>query len=347
MSNEYSAVAAKLHAMHSKFLTEKDYDELLQKKSVAEVCAYLKNTEGYRDVLSDTDEREIHRGVMEILLEQDIMEEYIRLYHFVDRDKRRLLNFWFMQRECEFLKREISYIYTQEQHVRDESSQGRFDAFFETHTNINREIMQNARSLSDCVKACENTPYALPLKRAESVGADYFSLSVMLDIYLYSLIWREGHKRLKNEQIKLFETLIGSNIDMMNLMWIYRGKKYYDFSNEMIFTYIFPIKHRISEDTMRQLVNSETAAQFVERARSMTVYGDLFEDLENGRFPEGNYRVLYSEISKRIFANNSRSFAAVFAYLNLKEIEIENITTITEGIRYGLDTDVMRAHVRL
>ena len=37
----------------------------------------------------------------------------------------------------------------------------------------------------------------------------------------------------------------------------------------------------------------------------------------------------------------------MFAYLNLKEAEIGNITTITEGVRYGLNTEAIRAHVRL
>ncbi|MBQ3472427.1 MAG: V-type ATPase subunit, partial [Clostridia bacterium] len=126
MGNEYSAIAAKLRAMHARFLTEKDYEALLAGKSVNDICAYLKNTDGYSDVLENVNEREIHRGVMELLLEQDIMEEYVRLYNFADRPLRRLLNFWFIQREGEFIKRELRHIYTKEARTRDEVSQGRF-----------------------------------------------------------------------------------------------------------------------------------------------------------------------------------------------------------------------------
>ena len=53
MSAEYSAVAAKLKAMHSRFLTKHDYEELLSKKSVSDICFYLKSTPGYSDVLSE------------------------------------------------------------------------------------------------------------------------------------------------------------------------------------------------------------------------------------------------------------------------------------------------------
>ena len=51
MSVEYSAIAAKLKAMYSKFLTRDDYEQLLERKSVNDICSYLKSTPGYGEVL--------------------------------------------------------------------------------------------------------------------------------------------------------------------------------------------------------------------------------------------------------------------------------------------------------
>ena len=70
MSVEYSAIAAKLKAMYSKFLTRDDYEQLLERKSVNDICSYLKSTPGYGEVLEQVNERDIHRGQMEILLER-------------------------------------------------------------------------------------------------------------------------------------------------------------------------------------------------------------------------------------------------------------------------------------
>ena len=144
MSVEYSAIAAKLKAMYSKFLTRDDYEQLLERKSVNDICSYLKSTPGYGEVLEQVNERDIHRGQMEILLEQEMVDEYVRLYNFMDNSKRTVMEFWFMRREIAFLKREIRYIYTHEERSNDEVNQSKFDAFFETHTKINREIMHNA-----------------------------------------------------------------------------------------------------------------------------------------------------------------------------------------------------------
>jgi V/A-type H+-transporting ATPase subunit C len=345
MSVEYSAIAAKLKAMYSRFLTREDYEELLTRKSVNDICAYLKSTEGYRDVLADVNERNIHRGTMEIMLEQEIMDEYVRLYNFMDHANREVLAFWFRERETEFLKREIRYIYTHEERSSDEINQGRFDAFFETHTKINREVMRNAKSLADCIEACKDTPYAEPLQRAENIDADFFSMGMMLDSYFYSSMWHSINRNRDREQCDLSKRLIGTKIDMLNLMWIYRGKKYFDFKNEIIFTYLLPIRYRLSEDVLKQLVNTDGAERFVEAVETLTPYGRLFEDCDKEKFPEENYRYIYNKLSKSIFVNHSQSMVAVYAYLNLKEVELNNITTITEGIRYNLNSEYIREHI--
>lgn len=345
MGVEYSAVAAKLKAMYSKFLTHDDYEEMLTKKSVNDVCSYLKSTEGYRDVLADVNEQNIHRGTMEIMLDQEIIDEYIRLYNFMDHSHRNLMSFWFVNREVEFLKREIRHIYTHEERSSDETDMGKFNAFFETHTKIDREVMRNAKSLSDCIAACRNTPYAEPLKRAENIEADFFSMGMMLDSYYYVSMWRSTSKTLKGEQAKLFKKLIGSKLDMLNLMCIYRGKKYFDFKNEIIFTYLLPVRYRLTEEILKRLVNAEHTEKFIETVNSLTPYGALFENCENERFPEENFRYIYNKLAKSIFVNHSETMVAIYAYLELKEAEINNITTITEGIRYNLNSDSIREHI--
>lgn len=345
MSVEYSAVAAKLKAMYSNILKDSDYEELLNKKSVNDVCAYLKSTEGYGEVLADVSEREIHRGQMEILLEQELVNEYVRLYNFVDHKKRSLLEFWFIRYEVEFLKREISHIYTHEERSSDEVNQNKFDAFFETHTKINGEVMRGARSLADCIDACKDTPYSALLQRAENLGADFFSISMMLDSYYYLAIWKAIGRNLDANQAELFRKLIGTKIDMLNLMWIYRGKKYFDFPNEIIFTYLLPVRYRLTEDAVKRLVGADGTERFVELVNSVTPYGSLFDRCSDGRFPEENYRYIYNKLSKSIFVNHSESMVAIYAYMNLKEVELNNIVAITEGIRYGLNTEAILGHI--
>lgn len=344
MEVQYSAIAAKLKAMSANFMTDEDFEQLLSKNSVNDICAYLKSTKGYADRLTGVDEHNVHRGEIEILLEQDLVDDYVRLYNFMDNSKRELLKFWFMRYELEFLKREIRHIYTHETVSDDEVARGRFDAFFETHTKINRDVMHNAASLADCIEACKDTPYMQALQRAENLGADFFSLGMMLDGMYYAGVWRTINLKFEKSQRELMRLHIGTKIDLHNMMWIYRGKKYFDFANEIIFTYLLPARYRLSEDAIKKMVMADGSEDMVREARE-TAYGALFDKTEEGTFVEENYNRAMYRMDKRIFVNNTDSMAAVYAYLALKEIEQKKIITIIEGIRYNQNPEFIKKHI--
>ncbi len=346
MNAQYSAIAAKLRAMHARFLTDGDFEELLSKKSVNDICSYLKSTAGYSDCLAGVDERNVHRGEIEILLENNLVDEYVRLYNFIDNSKREIMRFWFMRHELEFLKREIRHIYTHETVSDDAVDKSRFDAFFRTHTKINRDIMRSATSLADCIEACRETPYADALRRAENAEADFFSSGMLIDRLYYAGVWKTINLRLDKSQRELIRLHFGTKIDLHNIMWIYRGKKYFNFSNELIFTYLLPVRYKLSEDATRNMVLCDTPEKMVEEARK-TVYGVLFDGLEDGTFIEENYNRITYKVVKYVFSNHTDSMAAVYAYLALKEIEIDKITTIIEGIRYSQNPDSIREHIKM
>ena len=67
-----NVVLAKARAKYGKRLKEKDYRNLLDCKSVAEVAAYLKANTDYHDVLTGINEYDIHRGQLEVLIKQKL-----------------------------------------------------------------------------------------------------------------------------------------------------------------------------------------------------------------------------------------------------------------------------------
>lgn len=346
MSAEYSAISAKLKAMHSKFLTKDDYEQLMTKTSIGEVCAYLKSLPAYSEVLSGVNEKAIHRGEMELLVSSEIIDEYLRLYEFLDSSKREILKFWFMRREILFLTRELRHIFTHETTSVDGIGKNSLDAFLETHTKIDRELMLNASSLADCIEACKDTPYAVPLKRAQSLGSDFFSVVMILELFYYTSIWHTVNRRLEKNQADLFKKSLGTKIDALNILWIYRGKKYYNFDDEIIFTYLIPIRYRLTEDMIKEMVRAEKIEAFID-AVSKTKYSMLFDGIDDGIFPEENYNSLIYDTNKKIFFNHPKSLIAVYTYLDLRETELNNIKTVVEGIRYKKSPDAIRPHIHV
>ena len=78
------ALIGKARSIYGKRMTHYDYEELMKKTSVSEVCEYLKINTHYTDTLAAYNEATIHRGQLEVLIERDTFETYIRLKSFND-----------------------------------------------------------------------------------------------------------------------------------------------------------------------------------------------------------------------------------------------------------------------
>ncbi len=62
------AIATKARAMYGARVTAADCEELVKKRSVGEVAAYLRDNTHYREVLTQVDPSAIHRGQLENFL---------------------------------------------------------------------------------------------------------------------------------------------------------------------------------------------------------------------------------------------------------------------------------------
>lgn len=341
MSRDYSAVSAKLKAMYGMRLTKEDFELLLQKKSVPEICSELKKTEAYGEAFAGADETLLHRGETERLLENCFYTEYRRLYSFVDAKKRNVLKLWLMRRETDVLSEALRRI------SNGESAEGiKVSDFFTNHTRIDTGALFNAKSLTDAAEACRNTEYYDILTRAQDAGSEFFSLAMTLDRNYFVKMKKIGDKDLSGEERKIFADMYNASAQMLNVMWIYRGKKYFDFDAEMIYTYLLPMSGRAAEERIEAMVRAKDSRAVVEIA-AKTPLGVLFSGLDDGIFPEEMYRYELSRISGRVLREHPDTMAAVFAYLNLKDAEIETITMIIEAVRYGHNPDATRKHIMI
>lgn len=339
-----SAVAAKVRAMYGKCLTNADFDNLLSSTGMGGICGYLKE-HSYSDVLADVSENDVHRGMLEFRIICKLESEYNRLYKFVDAHQQVILDYWFMRREVNYLKHNIRNLFNRESELAHMPDPEEFSAFFQNHTSLDTQMCRNADSIEDFIAACKGTIYERFLKRAAAVSSDYFSIAMGLDALYYDAYWHECSKLRAHERTAL-ERLIGSEIDMLNIIWIYRGKKYFKFSDEMIYTYLLPVNYRLTENTIKQLVSAKTVEEMVAAAGN-TGYKRLFRRLSDGFYIEENLRRDMYKLAKSVFRTSPDTVAGLVAYLDLKEFEILNIVRVIEGIRYGLNKEALKKHIRL
>lgn len=343
MRTKYCAVSAKLKAMHGLHLSESDYNALLTKKTVPEVCAYLKSSTGYSQVLKNVDDRTIHRLDLERYLKNVLKKEYIRMYNFVGQNERKILYMWFMRSEVEFLKQAVHCIFNGADND-IEMLPYTVGKFFRAHTKIDVDAVGKIKVFDELIDVCKNTVYYEVLKRSSSIDADAFAITMRLDSFYYRRLWKAKDAYLDKQERQIFEDYIGSDIDALNVLWIYRSHKYFSVDNEMIYTYLIPVRHRLRENQIKAMVESGSTEEFFDIV-GQTPYKALFEGIDKGFFVEKCYRKMIYKIAKRIYKNYPMSMSAVFVYFRLKEVEIDNLQTIIEGIRYSFNADAILEHI--
>ncbi|MFC1714805.1 V-type ATPase subunit [Candidatus Poribacteria bacterium] len=208
-----------------------------------------------------------------------------------------------------------------------------------------------ADDLESCVALMKRTPFSRPLEigyqQYESEGR-LFPLELALDLDYYERLW-EALDALGPLDKHNAVRLMGIQYDITNLTWIFRFKKYYDFSPEQIFQYIIPHGWKIHGNIFREVATSEDVVAAV-MALQVSPYDDLLRSVSrvDDSFILGVelylLRYLYRE-SREIFMRFPLQAAQLIAFFICKEMEIKDIITVLTGKHLGLPQERIRSYM--
>ncbi len=328
----YSGINTKVKAMTPKLINQDDLQKIAGLETVADFIAYLKKHPGYTDLFQKYDEREIHRGEAERIFINGLYLDYTNIYRFANDEQRQDLELIFFRYEVNVLKACIRLIHNKES-AYDLSL---FHPFFTKHSQINVDTLSSSHSMDEYIQNLKSTEYYSILTRlSNKVGLTSFDYEMALDVYYFTKSWRLKDKNLKGNNKKAFTLRMGTEIDLLNIMWIYRSKKMYDMGTSDIFTYLIPVNYKLSISQLSRLVAALTLDEFMS-ILSSTRYKDFVFYLKNGTMEQEYLRI----INKIYLYNMTRypaSMTVVNYYLFRKDREIERLTSALECIRYGLD----------
>ncbi len=133
--------------------------------------------------------------------------------------------------------------------------------------------------------------------------------------------------------------IIGFEIDLRNIMWVYRLKKYYNVTRGMLVAALVPIKYKLPHVSLMRMVDAADTGGILAEI-SEGPYKNVIKDFENPErdFKRAMRRAYCNEILQHPF-----SVASAAGYIFEKAEEINNITTALEGVRYNLPpTEIMK-----
>lgn len=338
----YSALSGKARAMFGKLLNQNEYSALMQKKNVSEVVSYLKHNTHYSTILSDLEENDVHRVNLENLLKKDIINDYAKFFRFTGGQLKEFINLYYSKTEIESLK--LIFRAFEAGNV-DHNLLEDSLIFLSRHDKLNIPKLSLSRDLEEFLFRLQGTNYYELLRPFASDDKDIrlFKIEMTLDLYYFRSAQRMYQKLLDKADQIIVEELLGIEADIFNIFWIYRSKTFYNMANELIISYSAHITNKLNKRTIESLIHAEGYQAYVDILKK-TPYGFLFEG-QNQIFYEHNYQEYIYKLHKMHFRRQPFSIACIISYLRLREIEITNIISIIEGIRYNLSEIEIRKFV--
>ncbi len=340
MSNTSFAVLTKARAKFGKRLTEKDYTGLLACQSVAEVMSYLKSYTHYSAALRDINERDVHRGRLEAMLRQNLFYEFDSLCRYDSSVSSGFSQYVIETIEVEQIIRFLILLNSNS----TEKFIYQFPAYFSKHTEIDINRLANAKNYEEFLKVLSDSPYYEILKSCapDEKGRLHISeienkLYDFVFANLLNTIKKNTKGRERQELTSFFLTINDYNI----FSRILRLKKYYNLSPDAIKSNLLLKYSDISPKAIDMMCRAESSAEVFSIMQS-THNGKLIDKIGYVYASDISPRVKYRLARKNMHFSNNPS-VVMLSYMFISEIELMNVVSLIEGVRYKLDTKLIQS----
>lgn len=343
MNASKNATVTKIKAVYGKRLREKDYNELIQKKKVTDAADYLKRNTHFSKILSGVDTSTIHRGYLETLLNKAYFDEYQRLCKFQQLSEQPFFNFLLVRSEIRELLKAILYLNNERNDVYIHS----MHAFLIKKASFDMIKLAKARNFRQILDVIRHTPYYNVIrfiKTDRNGNVPYTQCEVLLRTYYLEWMLETIRKNFDKNTTEILSNQINVQADIINIVNAYRMKKYFSGDAEVLKEYSLPFRGRMSHSKQQAMYEANTPQEFIRRL-SKTVYGRLMdsldENIESLHFEKKLSKLQY-EIAERALQFSDNAAVSLYSYMYLAEVEVKNIITIIESIRYGRSASYMK-----
>jgi V/A-type H+-transporting ATPase subunit C len=338
----YSAVNTKLRAMCGKLLKDEDYKKMIALKTPSEIAVYMKNNTSYSELFKQRDPSLMHRDSIERLLKEGLINYIDKLMHYFRGDSREFFKCFYLKHEINEFKKLARSIHID----KDFNTLTTNLVFLGKYKYIDLDRIVKAKTIKELIQALDETVYYPYIKNLidENEGESLYRFEMGLDKALFSIM-EEKVKLLSKHDQEVFYKIYGSYLDMLNLQWIYRGKKYYNLTPEEIFNNAANKGCKFNYKDIKNLCYAKSLDEFVSKVRE-TTYGFMFKgDKDQDIFMERRMnRYMYYKV-KKIKETMNFDISMMLCYIYLFEFETKDIVSIIENVRYGMDYEETKKYL--
>lgn len=342
--SKYSFANAKIRAMLSELLSPSVFSRLAESKDVYEFFEILKNT-SYNGIVSQFNfETNDVKYLEKLLILNDIHIYKKTVNSLHGKTEKELIGLLLQRYEIEELKVMLRIWHKKEAINVEDYILGEKIGY-----DIDFRKILSAVSIEEVMILLEKTPYKKAIlegrnkfKEKDSV----FYLEASLDIDYYKRL-HEAIDKLSPVDKKVAKKILGITIDMENIRWLLRLRKYHAMGIADILEWVVPGGDKINKDIIRHSYTTDGLAKVVESVAHgpYTKIKDLVT--QNIHLIEGLlHEILFSEI-KKILSGFPFTVGTIVSYLILKYKETRNIVSLFYAKEYKLQKEEFQPLVNL
>ena len=345
-AGERAAVTGKARVFRGRLLVPDDYLHLLKCGTVGEVIMYLGRTPSYSSYFHGEYSEAIHRGEIEGILSIVPMLEELPFCRYLGPERASLLHAWGERFDLEVVKRVLRIIAT---------GMGDREALRRRVSSVpitlaDAKKLLAAQTFRDVIEAIKGYPLenvlTEPLRQASETysggSVNLFRAKMAMDAFFMTRILSAGEK-LPGSEGKGIRSIFGTRADLINLYWIYRGRRFFAMTPEEALAITLPVRYTLNFETLRSFAFAPDIPAMLRLiqecpygAAFTTALGESTLEVSEIILEHNLYRILWRAATK-IFASGTSGVHVVLAYLILRELEVKDLFTIIEDIRYDYD----------
>ncbi len=330
------AVKTKITAKKGRILKKFEWNKILDFTTVEQLTDYLKKSEPFQDVLKDV-KNNIRRDNLETILGRYKTLEIEKLLHYYSGAYKEFIKS--LLTEADLI--DISLILRKI--ARNESLDDISDRFIHSKkfTIIPYNKLLSSKNIGQFIENLKGTPYYNDLRGLtdeDAINRD-FHIEMKLYVSSYKSQLEKADKLFKDDK-NAVKDIIGTKIDILNILWIYRAKNYYHITPAEMLNYSLEGGKKLNFDKLKNLCFDENAEDL--NVMISEVFDDKFrDDLSHIDISLAMNYFMNNYLNKNEFEN----LGLTLSYVYMLDIVINNLTTITEGIKYHLPKDDLKNYL--
>ncbi|MBI2331532.1 MAG: V-type ATPase subunit [Chloroflexi bacterium] len=344
----YAAISTRVRAMYSDLLTPQDINRLGDSSDFQSLAGALKSTP-YGKYTSSLKDNELTPRRVILQIRQRLADSYSSVIQQAPEQTRPLIKQMYRYFEVGNLKAVLRSIQTVSSWNSDLPAWERVREVLFPYGNfasIPAQAMVDSGNIASAVELLKGTPYestiSFAMKRF-STEQNLFPLEVALDLDYWRGLWSEI-KNLSGRDRDMGAKLIGSLMDLNNLMWVIRYKTYHKLSEEELINYTLPFGYRVKDEDVRAIAAGSDIATVVSRIYpNIADVNALLEDPQAG-LPKLEYLLKQQVMRQCVSAFIGYPFhiGLPLAYLILSDFEVQDLVVLIEAKSSKLKDDAFR-----